>query len=365
MTLDLSSTIGPIRPAKKPKVQPANEATPATPVTPAQSAQSPVATPNTTQAVSTPQLNGRSPEPPDEGEEASENTRIQILDLHTPNPIISYRNHIYDCRWASTIGTDLLITAPNPGSGLPKLVEGEGFDILAASSIKIVGQSARLVPNPDVRVSRHATSDELVIEEGGEGGEDSVKIPVGIASSKARQNQARFLERLIGVKKAKGEQDAVTVHSQKRMTNMGWRVQQNQRRAEQQAEMEKLRELAADGDQTARKALMEMEAQVNESGEEVETAATTADGARGGTAGRTKRAYRKQGQKRRAAGGLFRDYRPTDGDEEGADIRAMPATAPQISEAVGAVVADDTDRATTKSDEPVIGVDTEMQHAPT
>jgi hypothetical protein len=361
VTLDLSSTIGPIRPKKKPKVQPTNEGTPATPATPAHHAQSRVATPDLSQPVSTAPLNGNTPDPPDEeDQDALEDTRIQILDLPSPNPIISYRNHIYDCRWTSTIGTDLLITAPSPDSELPKLVEGQGFDILAASSIKMVGQSAQLVPKPDARVSRNAASDELANPEGNEGG---VKLPVGIASSKARQNQARFLERLINVKVAKGEQDAVTVHSQKRMTNSGWRVRQNRQRAEEQAEMEDLRRLAADGDEGASKALKELEARANESDEEAEAAADIADSNRGGSRGRARGRYGKQGQKRRALGGLFRDYRPADGDEEGADIRGMPATTPSTPAAVGPVVADDTTTTTTKPDEP-IGAETEMPDAP-
>ncbi|KAL9576755.1 MAG: hypothetical protein Q9203_007677, partial [Teloschistes exilis] len=33
-------------------------------------------------------------------------TRIQILDLHTPNPLISYNSQLHICTWASTIGTD-------------------------------------------------------------------------------------------------------------------------------------------------------------------------------------------------------------------------------------------------------------------
>lgn len=358
MTLDLSSTIGPIRPKKKPKLQAANEGTPATT---AHSAQSRVPIPDLSRPDSTAPFNGNTPDPPDEeDQDALEDTRIQILDLHTPNPIISYRNHIYDCRWTSTIGTDLLITAPSPESELPKLVEGEDFNILAASSIKIVGQSAQLVPKPDARVSRNAASDELVYPEGNEGG---VKIPVGIASSKARQNQALFLERLINVKMAKGEQDAVTVHSQKRMTNSGWRVRQNRQRAEEQAEMDDLRRLAADGDEGASKALKELEAQANESDEEAEAAADMADNTRGGSRGRARGRYGKQGQKRRALGGLFRDYRPADGDEEGADIRGMPAATPSTPAAVAPVVADDTATTTTKPDEP-IGADTEMPDAP-
>lgn len=364
VTLDLSSTIGPIRHKKKPKLQHANEETPASPVTPAQSAQSPVATPGPSKPVSAPKANEKTPDLPDEeDQDAPEDHRIQILDLHTPNPIISYRNHIYDCRWTSTIGTDLLITASKPNSNFPKLVQEDGFDILAASSIKIVGQSAQLVPKPDARVSRNAASDEPLSQEADEG---VVKIPVGIASSKARQNQARFLERLITVKKAKGEQDAVTVHSQKRMTNSGWRVRQNQRREEEQAEMEHLKRLAADGDETASLRLKEMEARADESGEDAEAGANVAGAGRGGTRGRPRGRYRKQGQKKRALGGLFRDYRPTEGDEEGADIRAMPNMTPSTWSPVGDILAPDdtTTPTTTRPNKPTNGADTEMPDAP-
>ena len=343
-------------------MQTVNEATPATPATPAQSAQSPAATPDPLQPVSTPRVDGKSPNPPDEEEQdAPEDTRIQILDLHTLNPIISYRNHIFDCRWTSTIGTDLLITAPNLDSVLPKLAEGKGFDVLAASSIKIVGQSAQLVPKPDARVPRDAASDELVNQEEDE---EVVKIPVGIASSKARQNQARFLERLIKIKKAKGEQDAVTVHSQKPMTHSGWRVRQNQRRAGEQAEIENLRRLAAEGDESASKALKELEAQANDSDEEPEGAANIMESGRGGIRGRAKRTYKKRGRKRRALGGLFRDYRPADGDEAGADIRAVPTTTPSSWDAVGPVLADDTATTITEPTKPIVGGDTDMPDVP-
>ena len=354
VTLDLSSTIGPIRPRKQPNGQSATEVTATTPATPDQSGHTPVATPDPSQAVSTPQLDGKSVEPVDEAnQEAPDDSRIQILDLHTPHPIVSFRNHIYDCRWTSNIGTDLLITAPNPDSELPKLVEGKGFDILAASSIKIVGQSAQLVPKPGAAGSRNATSDDLVNQEVDEG---VVKIPVGAASSKARRNQARFLERLITVKKAKGELDAVPLHSQKRRMHSGWRMRQHGgRAAEEQAEMENLRRLAADGDEGASKALKEMEAQANESGGEVEHFTVTTRSDRRGTGVKARGPHRKRGQKRRALGGLFRDYRPTDGDEEGADIRSMPITTPQTDDSIPAI---------TGSNEPVIEANVEMRDAP-
>ncbi|KAI9875341.1 MAG: hypothetical protein M1830_008599 [Pleopsidium flavum] len=338
VTLDLTSTIGLIRPKKKAKSQTTTVSAPAIPATPAQPVQSADGTPDPSQTNPTSQSNRKSAEPSaEEDDETLEDSRIQILDLHTPNPIISYRNHIYDCHWASTIGTDLLITAPNPESDLPKLKEGHGYDILAASSIKIIGQSAQLVPRADVRVVRNTASDNIADEEVDQSG---VKIPVGPAATKARQNQARFLERLIKAKHAKGEQDSVTVHSQKRMTNSGWRAQQNQRRAEEEAEREDLRRLAAEGDDTARRTLEEMETQPieEEASDEVKATLTSTGRGRGRGRGRGKAAVgRSTGRRSRAPGGLFRDDRPVEGDEEGANIRRTLATSPQTLDVLEAM----------------------------
>ncbi len=290
-----------------------------------------------------------------------EDDRIQILDLHTPNPIISYRNHIFDCRWASTIGTDLLITEPNPESEFPKLRENQGYEILAASSIKLIGKGAQLVPKQNIRVARATTSAAVA---DADAGEDGVKIPLGPASSKVTQNQARFLERLIKIKKAKGEQDSVTVYSQNRMTNSGWRAQQNKRKADEQAALEDLRKLAGDGDETAERKLEEMEKRINEEHtSEVEAASTTMESGRRLGEGRSRRTPKKGRPKRRAAGGLFRDYRPVEGDEEGADIRGVPTMTPQTWDVLPAMNSNGSSAAAT-----IMGVanlqDTTMPDAP-
>lgn len=364
--MDLSSTIGPIRPRKKSKVQNTNGSTPATPAVPAQTVQSADATPDPSQSNPTPQITGNSPEAlAEEDDEVSGDTRIQILDLHTQNPIISYRNHIYNCHWASTIGTDLLITALNPESDLPKLKEGDDYDILAACLIKIIGQSAQLVPRQDARVSRYAASEEIATEEVDP---SDVKIPVGPAASKARQNQARFLERLIKVKQAKGEPDSVTVHSQKRMTNPAWRALQKQRRAEADAEREELRKLAAEGEESARKTLEEMETRLieEEVSDEAEVNLTSTGMGRGRRRGRGRPPLGRSGGRRhlRATGGLFRDYRPVEGDEAGAYIRATPTTTPRTWDVMEATKSNDGNIATATANETPDQPDAVMPDAP-
>ena len=226
--------------------------------------------------------------------------RIQILDLHTQNPLISYQNEMYSCEWTSTLGTDLLLTAPSPDFPHPMLREKPNVSLLATSSIKLMGRPAQIA-------ARHNT------EEGGHpstsAAEDSaasakfaspekatpVKIPLGATPSRARQNQASFLERLIAIKAKKGEKDNVTIYTQKVNQGSGWRSQ--------------------------RKA--------SEAIEEGEDEPTPKQSRRGRAATGRPRGSRRVRGPRTAKGGLFRDYRPQLWDTPGADIRAGASLTPQ------------------------------------
>lgn len=238
---------------------------------------------------------------PEEDDSLSEpEDRLQILDLHRQNPLVSYGNRMYSCEWTSTLGTDLLLTAPTPDFPHSVLREKPNVSVLAASSIKLMGRPAKLA-------SRHGT------EEGGQPSTPApenpitsantasaekaapVKITLGPAASRARQKQAKFLERLIAIKAKKGEKDNVTVYSQKVNQGTGWRSQ--------------------------RKA--------SEAMEDGEDETTPKQSRRGrGTGGRPLGSRRRRGP-RTAKGGLFRDYRPRLWDTPGADIRAGPSSTPE------------------------------------
>ena len=119
-----------------------------------------------------------------------------------------------------------------------------------------------------------------------------VTIPIDAGSSIGRQNQARFLERLIAIKAAKGERDSVTVYAQKNLTGTGWR-------AKQRADLEFV-----------------------QSGDDMDSAVERCSPATQATAGRSPvtKARRGMGRgsgKTRAKGGLFRDCRPKLADEAG------------------------------------------------
>ena len=236
--------------------------------------------------------------------------RIQILDFHATKPIISYRNQIYSCDWTSTIGTDILITAPEPNDPHPVLRQGPGVTVLAATRLKLSGRPVQLD-------SRQTTSSETQSHHSKSAPDSSskpnkipdgkqvtsVKIPDGLAPNRARQNQANFLQRLIAVKAAKGETDEVTVYAQKINQGSGWRSQQHaiaERRASEAGEERELEEIVGRSPSNRR-----------------------------GRVGRPRRGAWRTSGPRTAKGGLFRDYRPQLWDTEGADIRNDSTPTPE------------------------------------
>lgn len=221
--------------------------------------------------------------------------RIQILDLHSSNPIISYQNQIYSCEWTSTIGTDVLITTPDPNFPHPILREEPGVSVLAATSIKLFGRATQIAP----RGSQETTSapDQAT----------PVQIPVSMTSKKARQNQAKFLERLIAIKAAKGEKDEVTVYAQKGNQGSARRSQQQVPGADEIANAdEDLGDESVPTTPTVRRA--------SPRGRGIGSRARGANSRRSGF--RTKK------------GGLFKDYRPQLFPTEGAGSNYQASPTP-------------------------------------
>ncbi|KAI4091957.1 MAG: hypothetical protein LQ344_003775 [Seirophora lacunosa] len=154
--------------------------------------------------------------------------RIQILDLHTQNPLLSYQNRIYTCAWSSTLGTDIFLTRPTsdlPPSITP-LLSLPSVSVIGTSCINLTARPATVVPkadNPPPPPSSpplppnnpsHPASTPAPIQ----------KIPLADSAPTSRRTQATFLESLMALKAAKGERDRVTVHAIKSHQGVGWRV---------------------------------------------------------------------------------------------------------------------------------------------
>ena len=179
---------------------------------------------------------------------SSTGDRLQILALHTPNPIVSYQNQIFTCSWADLLGTELLFTSPQelvPPEEESVPARGRDFDLIAANSVKILGRKANLISSSGVAVEPSSTC----------------STGVGTGTTAGTTNQARFLDRLAAIKQDRGETDTVrTVFSTRRTqntnsnnNNSGWA-----RTEEQMLEIQRLQDAVLRGDTQALAALEEM-----------------------------------------------------------------------------------------------------------
>ncbi|KAL8998999.1 MAG: hypothetical protein Q9188_005982 [Gyalolechia gomerana] len=197
--------------------------------------------------------------------------RIQILDLHTPNPLISYNNRIYACSWGSTIGTDIFLTSPTALSAIPPetqitpLKTLPKVSILGTSCIQLTARPVTITPKTDIpQTQAHPQTPPADTQPPVPSTNDSgdapaqpppstspkptleqpyppypFKIPLNATAPNSTRKQASFLESLQAIKAAKGETDRVTVHSTKSHQSYGWRAR---RRLEEMAEAMDLEE---------------------------------------------------------------------------------------------------------------------------
>ncbi|KAK0387444.1 hypothetical protein NLU13_5756 [Sarocladium strictum] len=157
--------------------------------------------------------------PPGTGGEVEEDHNelredIQILDLHSPHPLILYRGRVFEGDWAEMIGTEIILTkrdgtdmASNPA--LPALRNLEdGIDLLAASASKILTREKVIKPIISTDQAERQQALEDVKKEW------SIRIPLAKKDKEGEKGeQARFLENLMALKKKKGETDNVTVYA--------------------------------------------------------------------------------------------------------------------------------------------------------
>lgn len=233
--------------------------------------------------------------------------RIQMLDLHSANPIVSYQNQIYSCEWTSTIGTDLLLTTPDSDFPHPVLREAPGISVIAATGIKLLARPVQLDSRRNVSIQAEPQNQTPAPENPTQAEESpqstAIKIPPNLAPSRARLDQANFLERLIAAKAARGETDQVTVFAQRIPQGSGWRSQQ--------------------------KAAAERRADEAAQDEDREDGTPTTSLRRTSQIGRPRGSGLRKRTSRTAKGGLFRDYRPQLWDTEGADIRNDSTRTPE------------------------------------
>lgn len=134
----------------------------------------------------------------DEADDQANAGRVQIMELHSKNPFVSYRNHIFSCEWADMIGTDMhFISHEDSEPNATYLKRTDDYSLLAANPIKIVGRKARLTANTDLQESREQAE------------ERSAQAGLQTQECDTRSAQVRFLQELMDIKQEKGETDMV------------------------------------------------------------------------------------------------------------------------------------------------------------
>ncbi len=128
---------------------------------------------------------------------------VQILQLHSSNPIISYRGQIFSGTWSDIIGTELIFAKRDPEDPLPAIRHlSDHVDLVGASSARIACTQAELQSRLQVEQADRLKKARK---------KNGFVIAVPDDANNVRRPQALFLENLMAIKRMKGEGDAVTV----------------------------------------------------------------------------------------------------------------------------------------------------------
>lgn len=146
----------------------------------------------------------------DETEASASGRDVQILDLPTTNPVVSYRGQVYSCMWTDMIGTNMFFT--RPGSMDRPLKRTDEYDLVGTSRIKLVAEQAKVVKYSTAdgnSLGLKSTMSEPVLD-GSSLGDFHRSSPVINAQIK---KQASFLEKLMDIKRQRGERDIVRTYA--------------------------------------------------------------------------------------------------------------------------------------------------------
>ena len=81
--------------------------------------------------------------------------KIQLLELHSKNPLVSYQGKVYSCTWSKPLGTDVLLKVPSSvlQGGLQDDTD-EISPIVAWSDLRLMAKPVDLVPYGDHRAGK-------------------------------------------------------------------------------------------------------------------------------------------------------------------------------------------------------------------
>lgn len=160
--------------------------------------------------------------------------QLEVLDLHSDNPLIKLGDSFYSCRWSTDFGTQFYVA--KAGTVKQSLRSGHVLDVVGMSQARLTGKPATLhrhdAKTPTPKAVGSSSANAIVLDDVGHGTPEKgileqsnapSHLPttkniqrLAAARSKARdpnvKAQASFLERLAIIKQRKGERDIVPVY---------------------------------------------------------------------------------------------------------------------------------------------------------
>ncbi|KAI4713985.1 hypothetical protein J4E89_001435 [Alternaria sp. Ai002NY15] len=154
-----------------------------------------------------------------DGQETATMGEVQIVGLHTPNPLVMYNGQLLSCHWTSTVGTDMFFVKPNANSATQSetLRSLPSVDLLALGSAKLVAKVGRLRPREDLFDDASNTQQAAEVApapDGNQGATTSVNNMSDAQHSsneKASSASSSFLARLNEAKAKRGEKSRLAI----------------------------------------------------------------------------------------------------------------------------------------------------------
>ncbi|KAI4961103.1 hypothetical protein J4E86_000128 [Alternaria arbusti] len=154
-----------------------------------------------------------------DGQETATMGEVQIIGLHTPNPLVMYNGQLLSCHWTSTVGTDMFFVKPNanPSTQSDTLRSLPSVDLLALGSAKLVAKVGRLRPRDDLFDDASNTQQAAEVASAADGNQGTTTSVNNIPDVQHSSNEeaspasSSFLARLNEAKAKRGEKSRLAI----------------------------------------------------------------------------------------------------------------------------------------------------------
>ncbi|CAG5158921.1 uncharacterized protein ALTATR162_LOCUS5320 [Alternaria atra] len=144
---------------------------------------------------------------------------VQVVGLHTPNPLVMYNGQLLSCHWTSTVGTDMFFVKPDANASTQSQILRSlpSVDLLALGSAKLVAKVGRLRPRDDLVDNASDAQQATEVTHTPDDNQSAATRAPGIADAQPSSNKEgpsaplSFLARLNEAKAKRGEKSRLSI----------------------------------------------------------------------------------------------------------------------------------------------------------